>query len=124
VKKNGVTYSNPIVDVGVYTFEIVLNDSNYTLNGCIGSVGASYEVTPQDVVIYWYGDGTQLYNGSSYSVTASVIGSTDGKNVDFSYNGTNSFSQIGEHTVSIKLNDSNYRIADVANASTTLEIVS
>ena len=71
----------------------------------------------------WYNNGTQYYTGSTMTVTASVIGVADGTNVQFSYKVKNTFTDKGEYTVIIEIDDPNYKFANPYDAQTTLEII-
>ncbi len=110
------TATNSFTNAGDYRTEIKLNDPNYTLEGGSGNLGAGLTITKQPVTITWAGNGTVTYNGSAHYLTATVLGKTDGKSVTFTYNGANSFTNVGSNTVSVKaLTNSNYTLTGASN---------
>ena len=121
-----ITYvsDHSFTDAGEHHAEIRLNDPNYTLEGAGGSVGANLTITKQPVKITWSGNGTITYDGNPHTLIATVVGKTDGKTVSFTYNGANSFTNVGSNTVSVqKLNNNNYTLTGVASiTSPTLNI--
>ena len=118
------TSERTFTNAGEHRTEIKLNDSNYTLEGGSGSLGAGLTITKQGVTITWSGGTTVTYNGSTHYLTATVVGKTDGKTVSFNYNGVNGFVNVGSNTVSVQsLNNSNYTLTGASNlTSPTLTI--
>lgn len=118
------TSEHEFVNAGTHRTEIKLNDSNYTLEGGTGSVGAGLTITKQAVTIIWSGDGTLTYDGNTHYLTAKVVGKTDGKNVPFNYNGSNGFVNVGSNTVSVmELSNSNYTLTGVSNTTSPVQTI-
>ena len=124
-----VQYSNSsnLTNVGSTVVTVSLTNDNYTLDDAVYT--KTLTITPQPVKITWTGNGTQAYNGETFSITASVIGRNDEQGVDFQYrsgggSSTDAYTiqSAGELKVSIELKNNNYT-SDGAEGETSATLV-
>ena len=118
---DGLNYGR---DAGVYNIGLVLSDSNYTLEDCVGDTQKTLTITPQSVVITWTGAGEYEYDGSTYTLTATVKGMDDHQEIRFNYtaDSVNQFINAGTYTATVEqLLDSNYTLdGAILSATTTI----
>ena len=102
----------------------MLSDSNYTLEDCVGDTQKTLTITPQSVVITWTGAGEYEYDGSTYTLTATVKGMDDHQEIRFNYtaDSVNQFINAGTYTATVEqLLDSNYTLdGAILSATTTI----
>ena len=103
--------ANTLTNAGTLTADIVLGNSNYTLNDAVGASRESLIIGKQAVKITWLGEETVTYNGSEQSLAAQVVGADDGAPVTFSYANNNRSTNVCSIEVRVKIPESsNYEI--------------
>ena len=109
--------------VGSYTYTVALNNSNYVIDGDSGITSKTLVITAQPVIITWHGQTGIVYDGASHKLTATVKNAKTGAAVDFSYNTTASYSNVGKYTYSITLSSTNFVVdSGSGDTSKVLEI--
>ena len=99
-------------NAGTYTYTITgINNSNYTFEGCDGSLTATATILPMDITIEWVGDTTVTYDGMKHSLEA-VVKDEFGNKISIGYKNGNSITEIGTKTVEIVFADleANYNV--------------
>jgi len=97
-------------NVGAYDIEVLLSNTNYTLEDCEGVTEKTLTINPQSVVISWNGATSVTYDGAYHKLIATVKGSIDNSNVSFVYETENSGKNAGDYLISIALDDDNYTL--------------
>ncbi|MBE7080297.1 MAG: hypothetical protein E7371_03560 [Clostridiales bacterium] len=111
---------NTFTNAGVYTVKAdSLGNTNYTLAG-VANLEATLIITPQKVKITW-GTNEFVYDGNAKNLTATVKGANDGQPVGFTL-ANNGQTNAGSYVVTVVLNNSNYTLDGVTNATETLTI--
>ncbi len=99
-----------VSNVGTYTITVsgLSDNANYSFNTTEAT--RSMTISQQTVKVVWSGDMSVTYDGNVHTITAKVTGTENDKTVDVPFSYSNSFTNAGNHTVTVQLKDSNYRI--------------
>ena len=99
-------------NAGTYTYTINgMNNSNYTFEGCDGSLTATATILPMDITIEWIGDTVVTYDGMAHTLQA-VVRDEFGNKISIGYKNGNSMTDVGTKTVEISFADleTNYNV--------------
>lgn len=117
--------SGEYTNAGKYDIGVELTNSNYTLVGCQGETVREMEITPRKVTISWTQSSSVVYDGREHSLTPTVTGVS---NIQIplskvTVEGTAGVN-VGNYTFKVTgVDDSNYTVAGVTNATATLTIL-
>lgn len=113
------TTDKSFTSAGIHTVTIKLADANYVVNSGSGVLSKQLTILAQPVTITWSGKGSYVYDSNNHTLTATVKGTNDGRSVSFQYGSVgNQFKNVGEHTATISLTNSNYTLNNSTGSAT------
>ncbi len=110
-------------DAGNYEVTVSLTTGNYTLDGCQGNVTETMTITPKPVTITWPTNTTVTYDGAEHSLVPTVSGVSGIINpAKITVEGA-AGKNAGVYSFTVTaVDDPNYTVVGVANATGTLTI--